>query len=215
VRSSIGRVRGFALVSILLCACASSVPVTPPQPTVERYVKAIERGDADATYALLSQERRAQVSASEFRARFEDTRAELTERTDRIRNTGTNADAEATVELDDGDSVKLVLEHGEWRIAAGVLDASALRTPVDAVQSLRRVLLRRDLAGLLSLLTREERASWEATFGRIIESTADPLDWETLISGDEASVRTTGGGVIILRREAGRWRVQDIRESAP
>lgn len=215
MRSSIRGVRGFALIAILSCACASSVPVVAPQPTVERYLKAIESGDADAAYALLSDERRAQVNASQFRERFEDTRAELTERAERIRSTGTNAEAEASVELDDGDSVKLVLEHGEWRIAAGVLDASALRTPVDAVQTLRRVLLRRDLTGLLSLLTREERATWEATFGRIIESTADPLDWETQIRGDEASVRTTGGGVIILRREAGRWRVQDIRESAP
>lgn len=189
------------------------MPVVPPQPTVDRYLKAIDAGDADATYALLSAERRAHVSEAQFRARFDDTRTEINERTERIRSTGTRAEAEATVELDNGDSVKLVLEGGQWRIAAGLLDASALRTPVDAVQTLRRVLLRRDLAGLLSLLTREERANWEATFGRIIESTADPLDWETQIQGDEASVRTTGGDVIILRREAGRWRVQDIRES--
>jgi hypothetical protein len=191
------------------------VPVTPPQPTIDRYLKAIDSGDADAAYALLSAEHRAHVSASQFRARFEDTRAEVIERTERIRRTGTAVEAEATVELDNGDTVKLALEDGQWRIAAGLLDASALRTPVDAVQTLRRVLLRRDLAGLLSLLTREERANWEATFGRIIESTADPLDWETQIDGDEAIVRTTGGGVIVLRREAGRWRVHDIREAAP
>lgn len=189
--------------------------MTPPQPTVERYLKSIETGDAASAYALLSTQQREHLTAVQFKARFDDTRAELTERAQQIRETGATAEAEATVELDNGETVKLVLEDGQWRIAAGLLDASSLRTPVDAVQTLRRVLLRRDLAGLLALLTREERASWEAALGSVIESTADPLDWETEIAGDEATVRTTGGGVIVLRRESGRWRVQDIRQAAP
>lgn len=207
--------RGLAIALLVSIGCAATAPVTPPQTTVDRVLKAVDAGNADATYALLSTERRGEVDAEQFKARFADTRVELTERAHQIRETGATAEAEATVELDNGETVKLVLEDGQWRIAAGLLDATALRTPVDAVQTLRRVLLRRDLGGLLSLLTREERASWEAALGSVIESTADPLDWETEIAGDEATVRTSGGGVIVLRRESGRWRVQDIRQPPP
>lgn len=200
---------------VLAIGCAGASAVTPPQATVDRYLKAIDAGNADAAYALLSEQRRNEIDLAQFKARFTDTRAELTERAAQLRDTGQRAQAEATVELQNGETVRLVLERGQWRIAAGLLDATSLRTPVDAVRTLRQVLLRRDLAGLLSLLTRDERTSWEAALGRIIESTADPLDWETDIRGDEATVRTTGGGVILLRRESGRWRVQDIRNAAP
>lgn len=182
---------------------------------MDSYLKAVERSDADGMYALLSKERRAQVTAEQFRQRAADTRIELAESAQRIRDTGNRAEATAVVTLEDGETVQLVLEDGQWRIAAGLLDAASLRTPVDAVQTLRRVLLRRDLAGLLALLSRQERASWEAAFGKLVDDTADPLDWETEIRGDEATVRTTGGGLIILRRESGRWRVHDIREGAP
>lgn len=188
--------------------------MAPPQTTVDRYLKAIDAGDAEAVRVLLAKEHRDRLDATAFKARFDDTRAEQVEAAQRIRNTGTRAEAEATVELDNGETVKLVLEGGQWRIAAGLLDAGSLRTPVDAVQTLRRVLLRRDLAGMLALLTRQERTSWEAALGRVVEGTADPLDWETEIRGDDATVRITGGGVIVLRRESGRWRVQDIRDSA-
>lgn len=163
-------------------------------------------------YALLSSERRQDLTSAQLSERLADTRAETTESVQRVRDTGTPAHATAVVTLKDGETVDLVLEDGEWRIAAGVLDAAGLRTPVEAVQSLRRVLMRRDLAGLLSLLTSDERTSWEAAFGRVIEGTADPLDWDTEIRGDEATVRITGGGSIELRREAGRWRVHDIQQ---
>lgn len=202
-------------IVMVLTACGASAPVPPPQTAVERYLKAIEAQDSAGMYALLSPERRQGVGAEQFQQRVADTRTELTESAQRIRDTGTPAEASAVVTLEDGETVQLVLENGQWRIAAGLLDAASLRTPNDAVQTLHRVLVRRDLAGLLALLTREERTSWEAAFGRMIESTADPLDWETEVRGDEATVRTTGGGVILLHRESGRWRVQDIREPAP
>lgn len=184
----------------------------PPQPVVTRYLRAVEQQDSAQMYALLSSERRSQLSAAALTERLNDTREETAETVQRIRDTGTPAHATAVVTLEDGETVDLVLEGGQWRIASGVVDAASLRTPVQAVQSLRRALLRRDLAQLLSLLTSQERASWEAAFGRVIEGTADPLDWDTEIRGDEATVRITGGGTIELRRESGRWRVHDIQQ---
>jgi len=204
------RVTGVAM--IVLVGCGASAPVAPPQPAVTRYLRAMERQDSAQVYALLSSERRSQLSQAQLTERLSDTREETAETVQRIRDTGTPAHATAVVTLADGETVDLVLEGGEWRIAAGVLDSAALRTPVQAVQSLRRALLRRDLAGLLSLLTSQERTSWEAAFGRVTEGTADPLDWDTEIRGDEATVRITGGGTIELRRESGRWRVHDIQQ---
>lgn len=207
--------RVIGVLMVLALGCGASAPVPSPQPVVTRYLSALERQDSAQVYALLSSERRGELSAAQLSERLADTREETAETVERLRDTGTPAHATAVVTLEDGETVDLVLEGGEWRIAAGVLDAAALRTPVQAVQSLRRALLRRDLAGLLSLLTSQERTSWEAAFGRVTEGTADPLDWDTEIRGDEATVRITGGGIIELRRESGRWRVHDIQQPPP
>ncbi len=91
-----------------------------------------------------------------------------------------------------------------------MLDAPALLTPQDAVLALRHALQRRDLAAVLRVLARPTRAELEAEIRGFIESTDDALDLEVEIQGNEARVRTTGGRVVRLVREAGEWRVRDV-----
>jgi len=37
------------------------------------------------------------------------------------------------------------------------------------------------------------------------------LDIQVEIHGDEATAHLTGGGEVLLKREAGRWQVWDVR----
>ena len=97
------------------------------------------------------------------------------------------------------------------RIDGGILDAPALRTPEDAVRSLRRALARRSLPSLERVLARQPRADLEAEIERILDETADDLDHEVEIRGNRARVRLTGGREILLAREAGEWRIVEIR----
>jgi hypothetical protein len=105
-----------------------------------------------------------------------------------------------------------VLEDGQWRIDGGVFDSAGLGTPLEAVASFRRALMRRDLSGIERVLSRQTRAEWEDEVRRLLESTADPDDLAVEIQGNRARVRVTGGGSIELVRESGEWRVVDVHD---
>jgi hypothetical protein len=59
-------------------------------------------------------------------------------------------------------------------------------------------------------LGRSLRGEVEAEVQRFLEETADELDYDTEIQGHAATVRTSGGRVVRLTREAGEWRVVDF-----
>ncbi|MBC7171937.1 MAG: hypothetical protein H5U40_05910, partial [Polyangiaceae bacterium] len=115
------------------------------------------------------------------------------------------------VRLSSGEEVALSREGGEFRIASGVLEATAPTTPEDAIVALRHALLRQSLPALLRILSRSTRAELEAEIDRILDETADELDLDIEESGDRATVRLGGGGLLVLVREAGEWRFEDIR----
>ena len=193
------------------CAPAATTPVAGPEQTLTRYVAALRAGDADAAYTLLDEETRATVSLDRFRERMAENEAELSEQADGIENAlGDHIVARATAPLRDGERAVAVLEAGRWWLLGGVLNAPVLQTPRDAVLSLRRALLRRSLPGTFRVLARDARAELEAEIERFLEGTADELDLDYEVRGNQASVRTTDGRTIRLLREAGEWRVLDI-----
>jgi len=200
----------FALV---LGACASAPPARVPEPrvTTDALMRAVQSDRPELAYALLDPELRAQLDRATFTARWRDERGELRALASALGRVDPAQHAQAELELQDGERVLLVLEDGQWRIASGVLDAQALQTPLDAVVELRRALTRQSLPALLRVLSRERRAAWLATFEDNVAHTADPLDLEVDLRGDEAVVHLRGGGEILLKREAGQWHVWDVK----
>jgi len=75
----------------------------------------------------------------------------------------------------------------------------------------RRVVVKLDTVAELRVLARDRRAAWMAAFGKTMQQTSDPLDLQVEIRGDEATVQLTGGGEVLLKREAGHWQVWDVR----
>ncbi|HJL19337.1 MAG TPA: hypothetical protein RMH99_26970 [Sandaracinaceae bacterium LLY-WYZ-13_1] len=192
--------------------CGGGPRVEGPSPTIAAYARALERGDEDAAWALLDEDARRGRSEDEHAALMAQNAEELEAQGDALaRAAGSDAvEARARVTLQSGETVVLVLEDGRWRIDGGILDAAGLGTPRDAVAAFRRALMRRDLAGIERVLSRQTRAEWEEEVRRVVESTADPDDLEVEIQGNRARVRTTGGGAIELVRESGEWRVVDV-----
>jgi hypothetical protein len=175
-------------------------------------VEAVRSGDADAAYALLDDETRAAVTLPDFRRLMTENQAELAEQVDELsRRADRGIEAIAQVPLDDGESVALVLENGRYRLDGDVVGSATLRTPRDAVLALRRALRRRSLSGVARVLARQPRAELEAEIERVLEETADELDLQYEVRGNVAHVRTTGGREIHLVREAGEWRVVEVR----
>jgi len=204
------------LLCALLCAgggCArgEAARVADPGQSVAALRAALERDDADAVYALLDPELRASLDRGSFERLWQETPAERRELLEALQDTDGRLHARASVAFDSGEEVGLVLDDGRWRIAGGVLDAASLRSPEDALRALHLALERRSLDGLLRVLSAERRAAWQAAFEATLEGTADSADLQVEVRGDTAEVRTTGGGVILLVREAGEWHVTDVR----
>lgn len=181
-----------------------------PSRTVERFVRAVKRDDAPGAYELLAGEVRGTVSRERFEKLWSENREELLELAEELERIAGEPVARARQPLAGEETMVLVLEEGRWYVEGGVLDALAMRTPLDAVAAFRRALLRRDLSGLLRVLSRSYRVAWETAFEAAIDQTGDPLDLEVEISGDRATVHTTGGGAIHLLREGGRWKVTGV-----
>jgi hypothetical protein len=196
-----------------LWACAAAEPARVPDPRAAAvaFADAAQRRDAEAAWNLLDPELRARLDRAAFDRQLKDNAPELQALAKTLARVDPSGRAQAEVELEDGERVLLVLEAGQWRIDGGVLDAQALDTPIAAVIELRRALARQSLPALLRVLSAERRAAWLAVFEQSMERTADPLDLELDVRGDEAVVHLRGGGEIHLKREAGRWHVWDVR----
>lgn len=206
-------VRALVAMTALTLACGGGpTRVAGPEATLEAYTRALRAGDSRAAYDLLDPETREAIAYEEFEATFESNQAELREQADQVED-AVKADevaSRAEVPLREGEKAILTLEDGRWTLLGGVLDAPALQTPLDAVAALRHAIQRRSLRGLMRVLSREARAGLDDERRRFLEETADPLDLEVEIQGNEARVRLTGGRLLRLRREAGEWRVVDV-----
>jgi hypothetical protein len=199
---------------VLLLAGCGAPAVDGPSPTVRAYAEALQRSDSQAAWDLLDEEARRGRTPPEHAERMAANARELGEQGAALAQ-AVDADrvvARARVPLATGETVVLVLEDGQWRIDGGLLDAEGLGTPLEAVVAFRRALLRRDLAGIERVLARQTRAEWEDELRRLLESTADSEDLVVEIQGNQARVRTTGGGFIELVRESGEWRVVDVHD---
>lgn len=204
--------RALLVLTLTLAAlgCARTVAPRAPTPdaTLQAYNAAIAAGDAAALHGLLDEETRLQVSEEDLAALLEQNATELQERAAQIRTE--RVETRAVVELPTGEAAVLSLEGDAWKIDGGVLGAPALVTPEDAIRSLRRALIRRGLRDVLSVFARSLRGEVEAEVRRFLEETADELDYETEIQGNAAIVRTSGGRIVRLTREAGEWRIVDF-----
>jgi len=180
--------------------------------TLNAYVAAVRAEDAHAAYLLLDEATRARTSEEDFAQRMHENLPELREQAEALARglERQPARVEARIDLLDGERVLLVEEQGELRVAGGVLDAPSLGSPEDAVLALRRALMRRSLSGALRTFSQSSRASVEAEIRDFLDATADPLDLETEIAGNEARVRLTGGRHVTLVYEAGEWRIVDV-----
>ncbi len=200
------------ILTLALLAGCTSAGVAAPDGTLETYMRAVEAQDPSAAYALLDAATRARVSQERFAELMADNQEELSAQTQELERLLTEGvDAEARVPLGNGETVILVLEDGRWAVDGGVLGAPTLRRPIDAVLSLRAALSRRSLSGVMRVLAREPRAELEADVAQFLDDTTDELDMSVEVDGNTATVRTTGGRLIRLVREAGEWHVLEFR----
>ncbi len=218
----------FALVCLsLLAGCGSSLQ--NPHDTLRAYASAIEDGDAEDAYALLSTEAKRSLSLDAFRRMVRDNPAEAKELARSLARPASDPIVTASVATPQGDEIVLVFEDNRWKLDASSVDLYGQATPRQAVRGFVRALERRryDIllrfvpdakkvgdASLPPLDEKRLRESWEGPqkddLQRIAQglkaalSAAAPIE-ET---SDHASMPYGAQGTLQLVREHGVWKIE-------
>jgi hypothetical protein len=182
-----------------------------PRIAAEAYAAAADSGDADAIYELLDEDARRALTQDDVRRLVADQRKELADQAKAIRSKDTQVKASASIRYPDGEDAILDLgEDGRFRVASADALPAGARTPVQALDKLRHVLARRSYAGLMRVLSSQTRSAMENDLRSLVEGLENPEELEVQQTGETATVRVPGGHLILLRREAGTWRIDDI-----
>lgn len=209
----------LGLVAVLGCRGPGAAPTA----TLDRYAAALRKQNYDAAYELMSSTFRSQVSKDEFVRMMRDNPREVSDTAARL--AGKRSKVEVTAELTYGlgDTLALVHERGEWRIAENPLAFYDQSTPRDALRSFLRayrlerfdVMLRfvpKEYAQLMSVDKMKaqfagERKDEMAQLMNILEANVDePIDEQ----GNEARLRYGAGFEVKFVRQDGRWRLRDL-----
>lgn len=203
-------VLGLVTLGVFASGCATN-GLPDPRIITAAYSEALRLGDVDALYALLDAESRRAVSREELATLVADSKSELRARAKALQGDSVRVEALAEVAFTDGERAQLLLEDGQFRIrAAGALPSGG-RSPVDALAELRGVLARRSYAGLVRVLSSDSQAALEQRLRSLVEALEQPEALDVQIAGDEATVAAPGGHKVVLRREAGVWKVHDFQ----
>ncbi len=206
--------RPWLALSALLCAsvaagCAASA-VPDPRSAVRAYSDAAARGDAAALYGLLTADARASLDLDEVKAIVASERADLAEQAKDLEQGEVRVEASARLRFADGEEASLDFRDGRYGVAsAGTLPGGG-RSPRETLEQLRRVLARRSYDGLMRVLSTATRSSIEGDVRGLIEGLSDPDALLVRVTGDEARIPIPGGHTVILKREAGIWRVENF-----
>jgi hypothetical protein len=199
------------MVSAFACLAGCSASKVPdPRAAVSAYVEAERRGDADALYEMLSSASKDAHSREDVRQAVAEQRDEHTARAATLGREDARVEAIARLQFDEGEEAMLEFREGRfWVCASGALPGGA-RTPVQALDALRRVLARRSYAGLMRVLSPQTRASVDRDLRSLVEGLMHPETLRIELRGDSATIEVPGGHRVRLKREGGLWRVDDF-----
>ena len=200
--------------------CASR---SPPGAALDRYASALRNRNYDAAYQLMSSRFRSTVSRDEFVAMLRDNPREVAETADRLGDRKRRLRVSAELRYGLGDTLHLVEEDGQWRIAANPLAFYDQSTPRAALRSFLRayrlgrwdVMLRfvpRDYAELMNAdeiqqqFTGERKDDIEQLMNQLEANVDEPIEEH----GSEATLHYGANGEVKFVREEGRWRLRDL-----
>lgn len=127
-----GLVLGLAVGAV---ACARG---TGPDQTLDRYGVALKNHDFGAAYDLMSSGFRVKVSREDYVRTMRDNAREVNETAERLRGKKGSMEVSAEFEYGLGDTMRLIQEDGQWRIATYPLGFYDQSTPKAALRSFIR-----------------------------------------------------------------------------
>jgi hypothetical protein len=118
-----------------LAACAAG---KGPNQTLDSYGVALKNHDFSTAYDLMSSSFRGKVSRDDYVRMMRDNGREVNETADRLRGRKGSMEVSAEFEYGLGDTMRLVQESGQWRIATNPLGFYDQSSPKAALRSFIR-----------------------------------------------------------------------------
>jgi hypothetical protein len=199
-----------AVPLLLLALGCASQRVPDPKVTARAYASAAQRGDAEAIYALLTREGQRALGRAGTKQLVQESKSELGRTAQAIQSDDARVEASAEARFSDGESATLVLEQGRFFVEAASLLPARPRTPSQALSGLRRALARRSYPALMALMSSDSRGALESDIGALVSGLSHPETLDIQVNGDAAEVQLPSGHRVMLKREAGIWRVLDF-----
>jgi len=137
-----GRPAGSAVLVALglgaLAFAAACARGTGPDQTLDRYSVALKNHDFAAAYDLMSSGFRVNISREDYVRTMRDNAREVNETAERLRGKKGSMEVSAEFEYGLGDTMRLIQEDGQWRIATYPLGFYDQSTPKAALRSFIR-----------------------------------------------------------------------------
>jgi hypothetical protein len=207
-----GQKRTLWALAVAVAASGGCSPSVLPDPRVAAadYARALERGDSDAVYDMLTSDAQREQGRAGVKKLVQGSKQELLRNARAVTGDKAKVEMQATLRFADGEEAELPVDHGAFRVgSAGTLPEGA-RTPSEALAALRQALARRSYAGILRVLSTETKSSLESDVRSLLEGLEQPETLDVKVTGDTAEVTIPGGHSVKLKRESGVWRVEDF-----
>jgi hypothetical protein len=215
-----------ALVLVLLTAGAACKPAgsstVKPEAVLLAYADALEAGQVERAYDLLSEAARKKITRGEFAAMLRESGSEAVAVARELRGRAQRVQIEAHVTYGDGDAMSLVVENGGWRLASSPVDLYGQRTPAEALRSFVRAIERKRYDIVLrfvpakwaeSMTVEKLKKEWEGSHRSEVETLL-----KTLRANFNSPIQQNGNTAVMpygeknevrFVREDGLWKVED------
>ena len=211
----------FLIIAIALWpACGHS---RGPSGALDRYSEALRNHDFSAAYSAMSATFRAQVSKDDFVRMMRDNPREVGETVDHLGEHRGNIEVTAEFQYGLGDTMRLVQEGGDWKIASNPMAFYDQSTPRATLRSFLRALhlQRWDVmlrfvpdkyrekmdANKMKAQFQGDSASELATLINVLEANIDAPITE---HGNEARMSYSDRYEAKFVREDGAWKLKDL-----
>jgi hypothetical protein len=193
----------------LFFGCAPKA-LPDPRAAARRWAEAVQTKDEEAMYALLTDAARRAHGRDGVARLLATDRDELLGLARATTASSAVLETHADVSFGGDRTARVVLEEGQFRVAAAAALPAGAESPRDALRELRDVLAQRSFAGLLRVLTRESAQSLDGGLEHVVEALAEPAAVPIDVEGRRATARLPGGHTVTLEREDGIWRVKEF-----
>jgi hypothetical protein len=211
-------VQSLVLAAVVACAHGKG-----PNQTLDSYGQALKNGDFGAAYDLMSSSFRGKVSRDDYARMMRDNGREVNETADRLRGKRGSMEVSAEFEYGLGDTMRLVQEDGQWKIATNPLSFYDQSTPKAALRSFIRayrlerwdVMLRfvpngyrekMNVEKMKAQFTGPSREQMENLINKLEANVDEPI----IERGNDARMSYGDRYTVQFLKEDGAWKLKDL-----